>query len=41
MDYAGVKDELTKDGEIITHILEKWASGSKGANVYLLWRGRS
>ncbi len=29
MDYAGVKDELTKDGEIITHILEKWALEAK------------
>jgi crotonobetaine/carnitine-CoA ligase len=30
MDFAEVKKELTKDGEIVTHILERWAQESRG-----------
>ena len=29
MDFAEVKKELTKEGEIVTHILEKWAEEGK------------
>lgn len=29
MNYEEVKNELTKDGEVVTHILEKWAIQAK------------